>query len=916
MPLLHRDEEIEVLRLLFRDCVEGKGNVAVIRGPAGSGKTSLLRVFAEQAVASGALFLSAVASRTECGIPLGIVDQLLRSMDLLGVAAPQVAELMRARPLPGGPAMPEPAGMNRWLTGVFESLLKLLVELSEANSVVIAVDDLHHADAESLRCLSYLARRIAGARILLVLTACTQTLPADRLLWAEILCQGNCHSIMLYSLSMAGVASLLGEHLDHRSAQRLAPACYAMTGGNPLLVNALAEDSRMHTGGSEASLVAGNAFRSVVVACLHRYGPRLVEAAQAIALLGENAAPALLGELFDLSLESAVQVTDALEASGLLQDGQFRHEAARQAVLDHMTTDERAAMHAHAAQALYRTGASAAVLARHLIAARRIKAAWVAPVLRDAAQQALADGMPDRAIAYLKRAETAASDDRQRAAIRFARASAEWQVDPERAVLYLAELVADARAGWLDTESSGKLLYYLLWLGDTDRAGRVLAAVPGTRAEMAARAKGSQALEGDIWSVLHFSYPGLTGRGGDAGQDGEQSLPVIAPAGSEAAIIAAERILQEHGMNDNALSSVTAALMVMIGEDRLERAKRWCDVLRQELAGRGRSPLWEAVLAAFGAMIDLRCGNLPAADSQARTALALLSEKAWGVGIGQPLSCLLLTAVASHRYEDAVAHLQVPVPEAMFGTLYGLLYLHARGEYYLASGHPSAALADFRACGDRMATWGLDQLGLVPWRSKAAEAHVSMGDPDAAREIAREQVTGTDTPSSRTRGILLRTLALTSPPRKQVALLREAAQFFRDAGAQLELTYTLTGLSNAFRALGENDQADWTARQARSLAARCGAGTPAEIASESDSGEQESGDGHTKPLARLSGAERRVAMLAAYGYTNGQIAKRLYITVSTVEQHLTRVYRKLGVTSRTELPSELLMCGNFLDVSC
>jgi DNA-binding CsgD family transcriptional regulator len=51
----------------------------------------------------------------------------------------------------------------------------------------------------------------------------------------------------------------------------------------------------------------------------------------------------------------------------------------------------------------------------------------------------------------------------------------------------------------------------------------------------------------------------------------------------------------------------------------------------------------------------------------------------------------------------------------------------------------------------------------------------------------------------------------------------------------------------------------------------------------------------------LSDAERRVAELAAHGLTNREIARKLYITVSTVEQHLTRVYRKLGVRRRMEL---------------
>jgi DNA-binding CsgD family transcriptional regulator len=56
--------------------------------------------------------------------------------------------------------------------------------------------------------------------------------------------------------------------------------------------------------------------------------------------------------------------------------------------------------------------------------------------------------------------------------------------------------------------------------------------------------------------------------------------------------------------------------------------------------------------------------------------------------------------------------------------------------------------------------------------------------------------------------------------------------------------------------------------------------------------------------AALSDAERRVAALASLGYTNREISRRLHVTVSTVEQHLTRVYRKLNVKNRTDLPAD------------
>ncbi|MYR11018.1 hypothetical protein GTY62_10440, partial [Streptomyces sp. SID724] len=62
-------------------------------------------------------------------------------------------------------------------------------------------------------------------------------------------------------------------------------------------------------------------------------------------------------------------------------------------------------------------------------------------------------------------------------------------------------------------------------------------------------------------------------------------------------------------------------------------------------------------------------------------------------------------------------------------------------------------------------------------------------------------------------------------------------------------------------------------------------------------------------VATLSGSERRVAALAARGCTNREISERLTITASTVEQHLTRIFRKLGVRSRQELPAETVLDG-------
>jgi DNA-binding CsgD family transcriptional regulator len=63
-------------------------------------------------------------------------------------------------------------------------------------------------------------------------------------------------------------------------------------------------------------------------------------------------------------------------------------------------------------------------------------------------------------------------------------------------------------------------------------------------------------------------------------------------------------------------------------------------------------------------------------------------------------------------------------------------------------------------------------------------------------------------------------------------------------------------------------------------------------------------------VSLLSDAERRVASLAAQGYTNREIARKLFITVSTVEQHLTRAYKKLDIKRRIDLPVVLVECAD------
>ena len=155
-------------------------------------------------------------------------------------------------------------------------------------------------------------------------------------------------------------------------------------------------------------------------------------------------------------------------------------------------------------------------------------------------------------------------------------------------------------------------------------------------------------------------------------------------------------------------------------------------------------------------------------------------------------------------------------------------------------------------------------------------------------------------------------LAATSELRERPHILREAISALTGSGDRLELADALTDLGRAQHALGEYTQARIFAERARQVVSRPapgGADTAAgsdgpdpEILSVAGEVAGEVGGETEAAVLKLSDAERRVASLAAQGYKNHQIANKLFVTVSTVEQHLTRVYRKLEINRRADLP--------------
>ncbi|NUT97228.1 MAG: helix-turn-helix transcriptional regulator, partial [Saccharothrix sp.] len=359
-------------------------------------------------------------------------------------------------------------------------------------------------------------------------------------------------------------------------------------------------------------------------------------------------------------------------------------------------------------------------------------------------------------------------------------------------------------------------------------------------------------------------------------------------------------VLQRARPGDTLLVAAWPALRALISADQLDRAAHWCDRLHEDAERRGVTS-WRAVLEDVKAAIALRRGDLAAAQRHAGTALATLSAACWGVAIGSPLAHLVLAATLGGHPEPADEALRRPTPPALRHSAFWPQYLWARGVHHDAADRRQAALADLRAAGDLAVRWAVDDPSTLPWRVDLARVHVRLGRPERARELVTEHLALPGADSPRAKGMGLRALASACAPKQRQAMLSEAMDLLHASGDRHELAHAFADLSQTGQALGEFGRAKVLGRRALQLAEGCHAGLLRRKLQPLHDALDERDGGAVDGLAALSDAERRVVDLAARGHTNREIGHKLFITVSTVEQHLTRAYRKLGISGRSDL---------------
>jgi DNA-binding CsgD family transcriptional regulator len=333
----------------------------------------------------------------------------------------------------------------------------------------------------------------------------------------------------------------------------------------------------------------------------------------------------------------------------------------------------------------------------------------------------------------------------------------------------------------------------------------------------------------------------------------------------------------------------TVACMVLALDDELDPAIAHCDALIDVARPRG----WRIALA-HGCMIRslalLRAGRARDAEADARIAFEYKLPVTPAAAMLWTLTLLVDALTELDELEDADASiaragmLGDPPP----GALPGPLFLQARGRLRIAQRRLEDARADLLAAGDRNEELGISHPGFATWRADLADA----GDPAYAEEhVALAERLGLPGPL----GAALRA-------RGGLPQLEQACALLEKSPNRLEHTRALVDLGAALRRANRRNDAREPLRRALDLADRGGLRLLARRARD------ELRMAGARPrraalagLASLTPAEHRVAILAASGHTNREIAERLYVTRRTVETHLTHVFQKLDITSRSEL---------------
>jgi DNA-binding CsgD family transcriptional regulator len=903
LEVVGREEELASVAA-FVDGVPDAPTALVLEGEAGIGKSTVWLAGVGYARARGLRVLSSRPAEAERSLAYaGLVDLLDEVVDetLPALSTPrrhalEVAMLRRE-------ASDDRVDHRAVAVGVRD----VLRMVSEDEPVLVAVDDVQWLDPSSWSALAFALRRLEQNGVLLLLTRRL----ADGAEWAEplrleqALAPERVRRLGIAPLSVGALHRILRDRLGRSFARQTMLRIHEQADGNPFFALELARALDADVDPLEP-LPVPETLEELVRS---RMSGLPASTREALALASA------LGTTSESLLTQAGVEADALEPAAAAHVIEREHGTIRfthpllASVVYRDLGRNRYAVHERIAAVV----GDPLVRARHLALSKESPEAEVAAALDEAAGVALDRGAAAVAAELCEHAvrltPPQASGERRRRALAAARAhqtAGEWT----RARSIASDLLGDAEIG----EWRAEALVLLAELESVDRAAALLEDAlrePASRPELAsiihcrlawatrfrpgfdhaaAALELAERLDDDVLRLHAGAVKAILGwfRG-----DPEASADVVALAQGLPSALGGERLVQE--ATQAVVNTLAPSSRRQDARALLEREHRdWSE--RDE--PRGARALWGL------AWVEFWAGRWALAAEHAARA----QDVAMQYGLEVPQDRLPLAVVAVHRGQLDLAreHSQraLELAEEQLG-FHPPQHLAVLGLVELWSGDQAAALEWLDSAGERAAALGWREPSVRWWTADQAELLLGLGRGDEAvalvdaweedaRRVAREWVLAHVT---RCRGLVA---ASRGDVPDALALLAQAVDEHDAVGDPF-------GRARASLALGTVGRRARQKRPAREALEAALEGFEAIGASRwaaQARGELGRIGGRTRADG-LTAAERRVADLVAEGRTNREIAAALYLGERTVASHLTRIYAKLGVRSRTQLARRL-----------
>jgi DNA-binding CsgD family transcriptional regulator len=903
--LYEREHALASISTTLTSARQGKPGALFIVAEPGLGKTTLLTW--ARARAEGFEVRLASCAEVEAWLPFGLLDRLFGELGMLGSGeSRESTEVRLAR---------------------FAGILAFARQRAAA-PLLLAIDDLHWGDQDSLELLGVLVRRLTGQSIALVATL--RPWPAAALGQARLLANDGVGMLeRLEPLSEPASAAWLSQQVSLPvPADRLQRACRACA-GNPLL---LAEVGRAWEHGEDLFEMRDPVLAERIF--LPRFAGVSNSAfrwASTASVLGTRFRPGVVASLTGQSDVDVAESVQALSTAGLLRGGtegtaEFVHPLFRQALYEALAEPVRRELHGIAFRILRAQGAGAAEAASHALRADLAGDPDAIGVLTSAGHAALSLGavvtatehlqgavqlagarsspdlLHDLANAYLWAGRVELAGESVRRLLGRNGLSATERVAALR--LHAQVLLASARHGdakrrleeasreaeLFDVELAADTLLdcaFISWLFEGPRPARATT----RRALRLLRRSGrsTRALAAALNADTHLAFA-----------EGDPSHLDDFATAERAGLSHRDR----HRIRSGWDSGFGYASLAKTAE-RFEDSQTLFTTL-MDTAERQGATLTYQIMAVGHAETLWRLGRLP----EARQLLDGAAEMRELAPFLVPFSSVGLANTYHELGADEDSAIWAKRVED-FMTLHGeapylrlwLCLLTCRNR--LRAGQiDHAIVAAERAAGTAERS-GILEPCMVPWHSAAIEAHVAAGHLDQATQLAtRLEEICAPLPCRAPRAVAATGKAAVA---WRQGRLDEARQLYQAALAHnaavpmpLAEAETLIAYGRFLRHTGHAKQARDALHRALKVLEPTGAGRLQSIASEelrAAGGRRRRG----RSASALTPQEQRVAALAARGLTSLDIARHLFISPKTVDHHLAHVYAKLGFHSRHEL---------------